>query len=142
MIPKTSQWKPNWLEPDLNNFRQNVPGTGEGQDIADLTAGVAGYVCSTSSAELHAPICNRGSAPIGAGVKVGFYDGTTKVCEAVTSKALQPGECEEVTCTWTTPPTNGKKDINVIADDGGENSECKEGNNQGTIFGVQCQPPA
>jgi hypothetical protein len=139
VIPTTSQWQPNWLQPDLNNFRQNVPGDGEGQQVPDMTAGVAGFVCVGGTAELHAPVCNRGSAPIAAGVNVGFYDGTTLVCSTKTTKALQPGECEDVTCAWTTPPKgNTGVDITVIADDGGEKAECKEGNNQGTIFGVKC----
>jgi hypothetical protein len=142
VVPKTSLWKPNWLEPELNNFRQNVPGSGEGTDIADMTAGVAGFSCVGATATLNAPVCNRGSAPVGAGVKVGFYDGTTLACETQTTKALQPGECEMVSCTWATPPSGTGKDIDVVADDGGSNTECKEGNNHGTVFGVKCKPPS
>ncbi|MEZ4221624.1 MAG: CARDB domain-containing protein [Polyangiaceae bacterium] len=141
-VPKTSAWQKNWLDPDLNNFRQNVPGDANGKDIADVTAGVAGFSCGAGGAVLNAPVCNRGSAPLGAGVPVGFYDGSTQVCSATTSKALNPGECESVSCTWANPPTSQKKDIQVVADDGGANTECKEGNNQGSVLGVVCQPPA
>lgn len=140
-VPTTSSWQKNWLDPKLNNFRQNVPGDASGQDIADLTAGVAGFSCTGSGAVLNAPVCNRGSAPVGAGVVVGFYDGATLVCQAQTAKSLAPGECTNVSCTWATPPLS-PKDITVVADDGGANKECKEGNNTGTVFGVSCQPPS
>jgi CARDB len=139
-IPKTSQWKKNWLDPTLNNFRQNVPGQANGQATPDLTAGVAGFQCVGGAVSLSAPICNRGSAPVAAGVKAGFYDGTTKVCEASTTQPLQPGECEVVSCTWATPPAATPTDIQVMSDDDGAQGECKEGNNQGTVFGVKCKP--
>ncbi|MCA9592845.1 MAG: hypothetical protein KC776_06025 [Myxococcales bacterium] len=140
-IPKTSAWQKNWLQSDLNNFRQNVPGNADGQDTPDLTAGIAGFTCGGQGATLSAPICNRGTAPLGSGVNVGFYDGTTKLCETSTTKALQPGECETVSCLWTTP-TETPVDVDVIADDTEKNTECKEGNNHGTVQGVKCQPPA
>ncbi len=140
-VPSTSTWQKNWLDPQLNNFRQNVPGNASGQDIADITAGVAGFSCTGSGAVLNAPVCNRGSAPIGPSVPVGFYDGQTLLCTAQTSKALAPGECVNVSCVWSNPPTTAT-DVTVVADDGGANTECKEGNNTGTIFGVSCQPPS
>ncbi len=140
-VPKTSAWTKNWKDPDLNNFRQNVPGNANGKDSADVTAGVAGFTCGSGGALLNAPVCNRGTAPLGSGVPVGFYDGTTLACSTKTSKALQPGECETVSCTWGTPPTAAATDIKVVADDGDSNSECKEGNNLGTVFGVVCEPP-
>lgn len=141
-IPKTSAWKKNWLDPKLNNFRQNVPGNASGQDIPDMTAGIAGFSCGSGGALLNAPVCNRGTAPIGAGVKVGFYDGATKVCDAATKQALAPGKCETVTCLWATPPTATPVDIKVMADDDAAKTECKEGNNEGTVVGVKCKPPA
>lgn len=139
-VPQTSAWKKNWLDPKLNNFRQNVPGDASGQDSPDLTAGISGFSCVGQNATLTAPICNRGSAPIAAGVKASFYDGTTFICEAQTTKALQPGECEKVSCIWTGAPTT-PTDVTVKADEAGEKSECKEGNNQGTVLGVVCKPP-
>jgi hypothetical protein len=140
-IPKTSAWQKNWLDPDLNNFRQNVPGEASGLDSPDLTAGVAGFSCSGTSATLNAPICNRGTAPIGSGVKVSFYAASTLVCEAQTTKPLASGECETVSCVWASAPSD-PVDVSVIADEAGEKTECKEGNNEGTIFGVKCVPPS
>src|SRR5690606_22584116 len=141
-VPATSAWQKNWLDPDLNNFRQNVPGEGSGQDVPDLTTGVAGFSCSGNQATLFAPVCNRGSAPIGAGVNASFYDGPTKVCETVTTKPLQPGECELVSCVWASAPSDDPVDIQVKSDEGGEKTECKEGNNDGTVLGVSCKGPA
>ena len=141
-VPKTSAWKNNWLDPTLNNFRQNVPGDASGQDIPDMTAGVGGFKCVPSGAQLSAPVCNRGTAPIGVGVKVGFYEGTTKLCETATTKALNPGECETVSCVWTSPPPSTGVDVTVLSDDDSSKTECKEKNNQGTVFGVKCKPPA
>ena len=140
-IPQTSSWQKNWLDPDLNNFRQNVPGDASGKDSPDITAGVSGFTCQGSQATLTAPVCNRGSAPIAAGIKASFYDGTTKVCEALTTKTLQPGECELVSCLWATPPSD-PVDIQVVTDEDGEKTECKEGNNLGTVVGVHCRGPA
>ena len=139
-VPQTSKWKDNWLDPQLNNFRQNVPGVANGKATPDLTAGVAGSSCSGGTATLTAPICNRGAADIAAGVDVGFYNGFTKVCSASTTKALKPGECEQLSCQWSSPPDTQPVDITVQADDGSKSTECNENNNQGTIFGVHCKP--
>jgi hypothetical protein len=140
-IPATSAWQKNWKDPKLNNFRQNVPGDASGKDAPDLTAGISGFQCQGGQAKLSAPICNRGSAPIGAGVQAAFYDGTTKLCEALTTKALQPGECEIVSCMWATPPEQ-PVDVEVVADEEGVKTECKEENNHGTVKGVFCKGPA
>ena len=144
-IPKSSAWTNNWDNPDLNNFRQNVPGNANGAATGDPTAGAsAQYACSGQGAEIGAPICNRGADPVGAGLSVGFYVGQTKVCEAKTTEVLPPGECKLVSCNWATPPTieSQKVDVTVIPNDDGAYAECKPGNNLGTIVGIFCKPPA
>jgi subtilase family serine protease len=126
----------------LNNFRQNVPGTANGQLTADLTAGASEtFTCGSAKATLQIPICNRGADAIGQGVDVAFYDGTTLVCSTTTTKPLQPGECETVSCVWDNPPQNSgsEKDITVTVDPNNKFTECHEGNNQGTIYGVYCK---
>ena len=57
---------------------------------------------------------------------------------------LAPDECEAVSCAWATPPGNEATavDVTVVADDGSTVTECKEGNNEGAIFGVFCEPPS
>jgi len=143
-VPKTSEWANNWEKPGLNNFRQNVPGTADGKLTGDLTAGASEtFVCGGTSATLSAPICNRGADAIGAGAIVVFYDGNTKVCSVETTKPLQPGQCEVVSCEWLSPPQaeSEKKDIRVVTDDAGTFTECHEGNNEGIVYGVFCKPP-
>jgi hypothetical protein len=143
-IPQTSQWQKNWLQPTLNNFRQNVPGNQNGTATGDLTAGASdSYSCNGLIATLLAPICNRGADDIAAGISVGFYVEGQKVCATTTSKPLAPEECEIVSCTWDTPPTTAATavDVVVIPNDDGAYAECKEGNNEGTVLGVYCTPP-
>jgi len=141
-VPSTSAWQANWLNPDLNNFRQNVPGIANGSATPDLTAGASAFSCGPGGAALRAPICNRGAEPIGAGISVGFYADSTKVCSGVTSKALNPGECEVVTCTWAGAPTAEEVDVSVVADDDSQRNECREANNTGIIPRVRCEPPS
>jgi hypothetical protein len=143
-VPKTSDWAKNWETPGLNNFRQNVPGTADGKLMADLTAGASEtFVCGGTKATLSAPVCNRGADAIGDGVMVAFYDGAELICSAQTTTALQPGECEKVSCTWDTPPTaqGERTDVRVVVDADGYLTECHKGNNEGVVYGVFCAPP-
>ncbi len=142
-IPKTSDWKNNWDDPKLNNFRQNVPGNQNGLATGDATAGPSQtFICSGTGATLSAPICNRGSDPIGTGLAVGFYVSGTKVCGAKTTKALAPGECQDVGCDWASPPAaqTQEVDVDVIVNDDGAYLECKKGNDHGVVRGVFCKP--
>ena len=143
-IPSTSEWQNNWEQPELNNFRQNVPGDASGNSTGDLTAGANDqYACDPSSGViLSAPICNRGTAPIAPGLSVGFYVAGELVCASQTSEVLDPDECEVVSCTWADPPTsvNDAVDVSVVPNDQGQYAECKPGNNEGTVLGVYCEP--
>ncbi|AKT37185.1 FG-GAP repeat domain-containing protein [Chondromyces crocatus] len=143
-IPRSSQWMANWKQPTLNNFRQNVPGTPNGTATGDVTAGASNTaLCSGSGVDLRAPICNRGADSIGTGLSVGFYVNGTSVCATETSQALAPGECETVSCVWSSPPvTQGAAvDVAVIPNDNHAYAECKDDNNQGVVLGVFCTPP-
>lgn len=142
-IPKTDVWMNNWDNPKLNNFRENVPGAVNGLATGDATAGASNtYSCSGAGAALTAPVCNRGSSPIGAGLSVGFYVAGAKVCATTTTQALQPGACATVGCTWADPPTSQPLavSVDVIADDNGAYKECKTGNDHGTVLAVFCTP--
>ena len=141
----TSMWSNNWDDPQLNNFRQNVPGSANGQAIGDTTAGASTiFSCEGSTVTLSVDVCNRGALAIPQGVPVGFYVGNNKICTSLTSMPLFPGECEQVQCVWNNAPVVATQavDVTVIADDGNSLSECKEGNNTGGIFDVHCQPPS
>ncbi len=140
-IPKTSAWATNWTTTGLNNFRQNVPGTPNGKAIGDLTAKAGTYfTCSGTSVTFDEPICNRGTAPVGAGVPVGFYVGSKKVCSATTTSTLNVGDCETVSCSWGSPPGSAATETNVtvIANDGDTKSECDTSNDKGLIEDVFC----
>jgi hypothetical protein len=142
-IPQTSDWLNNWDQLGLNNFRQNVPGVANGLATGDPTAGASTvFSCASSSANLTVPVCNRGSAPIGAGLSVGFYVAGAKVCGTTTGAALQPGTCENVSCLWTAPPQTQAMAVNVdvIADDDGAYKECDTGNDHGIVLAVFCVP--
>jgi hypothetical protein len=142
VVPKTSQWKNNWTSPGLNNFRQNVPGEADGKSIGDLTSQVGKYFsCGAGGVHFKVPVCNRGTAPIGAGVAVTFYSGTDKLCEAVTTEPIQPGECVDAGCVWATPPgsAGAAVDVTVIPNEAGALEECEHTNNQGMVLDVYCQ---
>jgi hypothetical protein len=142
-IPATSMWQNNWDQLGLNNFRQNVPGVANGLATGDPTAGASSmFSCSTTGAVLSVPVCNRGSAPIGAGLSVGFYVNGKEVCGATTSTALMPGDCEPVGCVWASAPQTMAEAVNVdvIADDKGAYKECDTGNDHGVVLGVFCKP--
>ena len=141
VVPSTSQWEKNWEVANLNNFRQNVPGTPNMQDIGDTTAGIAnGAACQNGEANLSVEICNRGAAPVGAGIQVGFYDAGSLVCASETALPLQPGACELVSCAWASPPIQSQDavDIDVYANDDQSITECKNANNHGLIHDVFC----
>lgn len=143
-IPPTASWAANWTTTGLNNFRQNVPGEADGNPVGDLTA-QAGmfYTCSGGSAVFEEPVCNRGTAPVAAGVTIGFYEGTTEVCSAKTATPLNVGDCETVSCTWKTPPASAGTEVNitVVADDGSKTPECDTTNDKGLVVDVFCVPP-
>jgi hypothetical protein len=143
-VPATVDWQRNWQQPGLNNFRQNVPGEPNGNAIGDATAGASSlYGCDGSNAVLYVDVCNRGATALPPGIAVGFYVGGQPVCQAQTSGAIEPGACQTVSCSWSDPPGSVGEavDVSVVADDGGNVTECEEANNQGTILGVYCQPP-
>ena len=142
-IPQTSQWPNNWDQPELNNFRQNVPGTANAGATSDTTAGASlNYACMGGAVTLTVDVCNRGALPVADGVPVGFYLDGTLLCSTATMTTLFPGDCESVACDWSDPPIDASQavDVTVIADDGNAVNECKEGNNIGGVFDVFCRP--
>ena len=128
----------NWLT--WNNYRQNVQGIIKSEAPApDLTGGSAqlpdGPNCA-SAWVLHASLCNRGASTAAAGIPGTFYVGDPrmagkKICTAVSTKALAPGQCEVLSCEYKNPP-GGPVDLWFRADDDGSSGreiECKEKNN-------------
>ncbi|HEY3452464.1 MAG TPA: VCBS repeat-containing protein [Myxococcales bacterium] len=151
-IPRTSAWKANWKDPALNNFRMNVQGSLDPEKIPDLTSKEPTYgpdekpgTCVNGTYPLKAKVCNRGTAPVAAGLAVTFYRGAKTdhlpICTAKTTGTLNPGDCEAVGCDWKSAPTEPTQ-VTVAADDDGSGksgrSECEEGNNLATLPAIAC----
>lgn len=147
-IPLAGDALSNWLEPGLNNFRQNIEGAANPLAGADATSEGLGYKCTgKGKATLFATVCNRGAAPLAADTPVYFVaftepDFEWSACVTQTETVLLPSQCEEVSCSWTDAPTDQPQQVRVRADDNGtgsgETTECKEDNNEGIIGPVVC----
>ena len=98
---------PNWTQPRLNNFRQNVQPLGE-FGAPDLIVQALPPPCNTAYA-LYAKVTNIGQASVPPGVVVGFYEndpgaGGTLLGTAETTRTLYPAETELVSMPLPTPP--------------------------------------
>ncbi|MBX7191276.1 MAG: VCBS repeat-containing protein [Sandaracinaceae bacterium] len=145
VVPRTSAVMSNWLDPSLNNFRQNVQGDLVPGASPDLTTGGSPLSCSETTARLQARVCNRGTEPVGSGVTVGFFVGDpmaggTEICTGSSVRDLAVGECEMVTCEWPEAPREGAMavDVYVVADAEGIAGECREDNNVTVFEDVWC----
>ncbi len=132
----------NYLDPKLNNFRQNVQPLGEFAapdlvvDVMPSCAGDYGLI---------ARVRNIGEAAVPPGVAVGFYlgdpaNGGTKLGEAKTTQTLYSLGSENVALTLASEP-NGLV-YAVVADGGGPYPwhECREDNNTSTGQDPGCGP--
>ncbi len=144
-IPRTSATESNWLDPMLDNFRQNVQGDATPGASPDLTTSGIPLACDgAGGARLTARICNRGTEPVGSGVTVGFYVGDpaaggTRICDGSSVGDLMVGQCEMVECSWPEAPQSAPGvDIYIVADDGSVAGECRESNNVTVFRGVYC----
>ncbi|MEC7522653.1 MAG: VCBS repeat-containing protein [Myxococcota bacterium] len=143
-IPRSSAVAPNWRDPALNNFRQNVQGELDARGLADLTAaseaGPLRVLCEGERlATLPAQICNRGTLPLAAGTEIAFRLGAPdgpELCRTPVPVALTVGMCTEVTCTGTLPEE--AVDLFVEVDPEGLEEECWEGNNFAILRDVSC----
>ncbi|MFO0668530.1 MAG: hypothetical protein U0235_02735 [Polyangiaceae bacterium] len=141
-IPKTSAVKPNWRDPTLNNFRQNVQGGLEAFGQPDLTAGgeIGAVKCNGGVASVEARVCNRGTLPMVRGTEVAFHDGADAtgpiLCTTPVPVALAVSECFTVSCQ---ADLGGKThDVFVEVDPKGQAAECHEHNNATLYRGVAC----
>ncbi|MBW2525103.1 MAG: hypothetical protein JRI23_13050, partial [Deltaproteobacteria bacterium] len=136
--PSTSNVTPNWTDPDLNNFRQNTQGNLGMLDIADLTVvftDVLGLCAGDpGTIDLEARVCNRGTNPVQDGVLVEFVESASDIasgsvlCDTTTTSALDPGECEVVSCTGDVA---GLGNVFAVVDPADTIADCHPGNNDG-----------
>jgi hypothetical protein len=139
--PQTSAVLPNWKQPGLNNFRQNVQGNLDALGEPDLTAGgdVGAVKCDGNMATIEAKVCNRGTLPMVSGTEVSFFNGSETgplLCTAPIPTALQVGECTVVSCQ---ADLGGQTvDVFVKVDPNSLSPECHENNNAAVYKGVGC----
>ena len=143
-VPQTSSWLQNWKQPGLNNFRQNTIGDPELIGSPDLTARGERVSCATDVVKVSASLCNRGTEAVAPGAAMSFYEDAPGhgplICTVQSSQVLQPGECEELSCTWAEASSRA---VTAVADDPGlsgaeRNSECHENNNTSRMPGSNC----
>ena len=147
-VARTSQWVQNFRTPGLNNFRANTQGDLQPDDSPDMTAGGLRWSCDEVTFTLHLEVmmCNRGTAPVGAGTPLTFYRGDPAVrdvlCTGTTQAILQPGDCEKLSCDVPDIQPNDVFDVTAVADDPGTGqlryAECVGTNNTMTATGVEC----
>ena len=137
---------PNWTDPLLNNFRQNVQGEGV-FNAADLTASLA-VDLNKCSAELvlKATIYNEGALGVPMGIEVAFYEGNDntglKIGTKNTTEALLTGGSTTVTFSVPAPanPTNYFVEVDGGVDNGIIN-ECNDMNNGALVTDAECPEP-
>jgi hypothetical protein len=148
-VPRTSLWKPNYLQKGLNNFRQNVQGAASANELADIT-GVMDKtnVCQNvkGSIELHANVCNRGLRGVGANMPATFYNGNVAdndiLCQTQTNGPVPVGGCLPIVCPTTKMVPNGST-ITMVVNDAGSGKrvtdECHYDNNTSSVVIDACE---
>ena len=144
-VPK--QEPRNWLNPNLNNFRQNVQPGGL-FDAPDLMGAADKAACGTSVTAT-VKVINNGAAKVMPGVKVTLYvqtpTGALPLQTVATKTAILPGQTEVVAFAVKTPKDFASKKITLYAlvdSDAkakGTINECREGNNKAALGQVHCK---
>jgi hypothetical protein len=148
-VPKTSQWKQNYTQKGLNNFRQNVQGVASANELADIT-GVMDKtnVCQqvNGAIELHANVCNRGLRGVGADMPATFYLGNVTdnliLCQTQTKGPVPVGGCLPIQCSVAMAVPNDSS-ITMVVNDAGSGhrvtDECHYENNTSTVVIDACE---
>lgn len=138
---------PNYLQPGLDNFRQNKQ-PGSEFSAPDAVVSLAPRCAPTYA--LRATVRNVGEAALPAGVSVGFYAGQAGngalLGHGVTTRALYPAEAEVVELPIANPgPEVLTGTVFAVVDDGGAPhpawSECRTDNNSSAAVSGACDTP-
>ena len=136
--------KPNWTQPWLNNFRQNVQDKGI-FDAPDVVVKVD-VVCSNPIV-VKVSVRNIGLAGLPAGVTVAVFvdqGGTqTQLGTVVTTKPLLPGQTEVIDFTvpsGAAQTTDGFLAKVVIDPKNKTFNECRDDNNESAVVKPKCGP--
>ncbi|HEY3233685.1 MAG TPA: hypothetical protein VGJ84_03155, partial [Polyangiaceae bacterium] len=147
-VPASSQWKQNFLQPGLNNFRANVQGPGS-VSMPDITGALnKDEICRLSggTVTLNARVCNRGFRVVGADMPATFYLGPVTdnniLCVSYTNGPVPVGDaCLPVSCQVNGSVPVGSTVTMVVNDDGQGHAttvECNSNNNTDSILIEQC----
>jgi hypothetical protein len=145
---------PNWLDPALNNFRQNVQPDGllNAPDLVAADLVHSGFACP-AALELSVRVVNQGSSGAPAPIPVAFYEmdpasgALTLLGVVSTTVALLPGQSELVTLVWPIPAGRELDTFQIVAvvnDDGAGVAaaslvhECDETNNAAGPLAANC----
>jgi hypothetical protein len=133
----------NWLQPGLNNYRQNVQGDGvfNAPDLAiDLAIGLD--QCDVGMLVLRARVTNLGALGVFPGVAVSFHQGTSAagpvVGSGTTTVALLPGQSTVVTANVPAPQVLTDYFATVDGAAPGAIAECDETNNDDATTSAAC----
>ena len=144
-FPEPNSWTPG----QSNSYRQNVQGVGtfSAPDLsiclvkADMTA------CqSASKATVTATVYNGGALVVKAGVSVSFFavmpDGqSVPIGSGATTRALNPGDAQDVSVVWIAPPQSLAVTVKAIADEKNLVGVCHPENKTATTLQpVRCSP--
>jgi hypothetical protein len=147
-VPKSTEWPANWLDPELNNFRQNRQGDAPAEYLPDITGKLDDVgTCKGvgESVVLESTVCNRGLKAVGAALPATFYLGDPAdgviLCVAYTEEPVPVSECRTVSC-MIDGEVNGEVTV-VVNDDGMGGKvtvECDYDNNTDTVDIIDCKP--
>lgn len=143
--PRTSEWASNMLDPELNNFRQNVQGAAGSEDFPDITGRANNLACieQDGAAFLKATVCNRGNRAVGAALPATFYAGDPAdghvLCTSYTDGPVPVGGCLDVSCRIT---EDVEGEVTMVVNDNGQGGrttvECNSENNSDTARIALC----
>ncbi len=105
-VPDSANWAltQNFLDPELNNFRQNRQGSTPPEALPDITGELDDATCSIEQGQtiLTGTVCNRGNKAVGSTLPATFYLGDPAdnviLCVAYTQEPVPVEECREVSC--------------------------------------------
>ena len=134
VVPRVES--PNWLEPALNNFRQNVQGDGV-FNAPDLTVRLdAGTWACPEALSFRIIVRNQGSLAVAAGLAVTLYRGTLAapwvepLATLSVDALLLVGGSAELTLRWPVPvdevdtPHSFFVRVDDLGDGEGEHNNC------------------
>jgi hypothetical protein len=135
-IPK--QEKPNWLEPGLDNFRQNLqPGTEHAAPDAIVTVAPR---CSGDYG-LEITVRNIGQSALPAGVVVGAFAGTVELGQVTTTVPLYSAQAELLFLPLAEAPGTVVASIDPAWVQGVNVHQCRTDNDASPPVSGQCDVP-